>query len=197
MLNSDEEFICTFEPTTDAELARQMLEGFKQTGRVAGYVARFRKLSGVIWDMSASEHYRAFMRGLKPHIRQYVGPNVRGDLDAAILMAEQFDLYASQDSSTQGKGKTQTGQGKGQQKQKKGAINVIDQATLAGSSSGQVQAVEGKKKAKGRQVDKKGKGASQGTGRGPPVCYCCGGEHTLRKCPEFAEMRKAYKKSGN
>ena len=34
-----EEFVRTFEPTTDAELARQTLEGFKQTGRVAGYVA--------------------------------------------------------------------------------------------------------------------------------------------------------------
>ena len=45
--------------------------------------------------MSASERYRAFMKGLKPHIQQYVGPNVQGDLDAAILMAEQFDLYMS------------------------------------------------------------------------------------------------------
>ena len=75
-----------------------------------------RALGGYKGHECESEHYRAFMRGLKPHIWQYVGPNVRGDLDAAILMAEQFDLYASQNSGTQGKGKTQTGQGKGQQK---------------------------------------------------------------------------------
>ena len=36
-----EEFVRTFEPTMDAELARQMLEGFKQTGKVAGYVVHF------------------------------------------------------------------------------------------------------------------------------------------------------------
>ena len=54
MLNSGREFVRTFEPTTDAELARQTLEGFKQTGRVASYVARFCELSGVIRDMSAN-----------------------------------------------------------------------------------------------------------------------------------------------
>ena len=88
-----EEFIRVFEPTTDAELARQSLEGFKQTGKVAPYVTRFRELAGLIWNMSEEDKYRTFMKGLKPNIRQMVGPNVRGDLEVAILVAEQFDLY--------------------------------------------------------------------------------------------------------
>ena len=44
-----------FEPTTDAELTRQNLEGFKQTGKVASYITRFRELVGVIRDMSDSK----------------------------------------------------------------------------------------------------------------------------------------------
>ena len=193
-----EEFIRTFEPTTDAELARQNLEGFKQTGKVASYVTRFRELVGVIRDMSDSEKYRAFMKGLKPHIRQYVGPNVRGDLDAAILMAEQFDLYGSPESSSQGGSRNQGNQGKKGEKQKKGTIHVVEvQPAPAASSSGQVQAVESKKKQnnpqQGGKKGKKGKKQNQG-GRGPPTCACCGGQHYLRECTEFADMRQKCKK---
>ena len=87
--------------------------------------------------MSDSEKYRAFMKGLKPHIRQYVGPNVRGDLDAAILMAEQFDLYGSPESSSQGGSKNQGNQGKKGNQNKKGTIHVVEvQPAPAASSSG-------------------------------------------------------------
>ena len=68
-------------------------------GKVAPYVTRFRELVGVIRNMSEEDKYRAFMKGLKPNIRQMVGPNVRGDLEAAILMAEQFDLYGQSEFS--------------------------------------------------------------------------------------------------
>ena len=184
---------------TDAELARQNLEGFKQTGQVASYVNRFHELVGVIRDMSDSEKYRAFMKGLKPHIRQYVGPNIRGDLDAAILMAEQFDLYGSPESSSQGGSRNQGNQGKkGDKQNKEGTIHVVEvQPAPTASSSGQVQAVESKKKQnnpqQGGKKGKKGKKQNQG-GRGPPTCPCCGGQHFLRECTEFADMRQKCKK---
>ena len=119
----------------------------------------FASWGGVIRDMSDSEKYRAFMKGVKPHIRQYVGPNVRGDLDAAILMAEQFDLYRSPESSSQGGSRNQGNQGKKGEKQKKGTIHVVEvQPAPIASSAGQVQAVESKKKQiNPQQCGKKGK----------------------------------------
>ena len=73
-----EDFIRTLEPMTDAKLAHQNLEGFKQTGKVASYVTRFCKLVGVIRDISDSEKYRAFMKGLKPHIQTVCGSERQG-----------------------------------------------------------------------------------------------------------------------
>ena len=47
-----QEMIRAFEPTTDDALARQQLAALKQTGRVAGYIQRFREIRGRIQDMS-------------------------------------------------------------------------------------------------------------------------------------------------
>ena len=108
-----------FEPTIDAELARQHLEGFKQIGRVTVYVSRFRALTGVIWDISISERYHAFVNDLKPNVRQYIEPIARGDLEAAILMAEQFDLYGTKEPTSSGSGgKSQGGSQKKGDKRK-------------------------------------------------------------------------------
>ena len=43
-----QEMIRAFEPTTDDALARQQLAVLKQTGRVAGYIQRFREIRGCI-----------------------------------------------------------------------------------------------------------------------------------------------------
>ena len=43
-----QEMIRAFEPTTDDALARQQLAALKQTGRVAGYIQKFREIWGRI-----------------------------------------------------------------------------------------------------------------------------------------------------
>ena len=191
-----------FEPTMDAELARQSLEGFKQMGKVAPYVTRFRELVGVIRNMSEEDKYRAFMKGLKPNIWQMVGPNVRGDLEAAILMAEQFDLYGQSESVASGNRPGGSGQGTsgGKSKNKqKGAVHVVVEAPAASSSSGQVAVVDGQRKGKGKKPPQNQKGKGQGQrNQGNVSCFCCGGSHVMRDCPEVkAIQQKFLQRKGN
>ena len=43
-----EEMVRAFEPTTDEAVARQQMAALKQTGKVAGYIQRFREIRGRI-----------------------------------------------------------------------------------------------------------------------------------------------------
>ena len=60
------QFVATFEPTTDQELARQQLKALWQTSRVAGYLHRFRELRYRLPTMTPEEAYAAFIDGLAP-----------------------------------------------------------------------------------------------------------------------------------
>ena len=63
------QFTATFEPTTDQELARQQMKALRQTGRVAGYLHRFRELRYRLPTMTPEEAYAAFIDGLAPALR--------------------------------------------------------------------------------------------------------------------------------
>ena len=45
------------------------------------------------------------LSGLQPHLQEYVGPQMQGDLEAAITMAQRFEVYRGGDGAkTTGKG---------------------------------------------------------------------------------------------
>ena len=154
-----------FELMKDAKLARQSFEGFKQMGTVAPYITRFHELVGVIQNMSEEGKYQAFMKGLKPNIWQMVGPNVQGDLEATIPMAEQFDLYGQSDLMASGSRPSRSGQGTSggkKQNKQKGAVHVVVEAWVASLPSGQVAMVDGQRKGKGKKPPQNQKGKCQG-----------------------------------
>ena len=78
------EMIRTFQLETEIEVARQQILNLKQTGRVAGYVQKFRELQYKIPSMTDEEAYTLFLRGLNSEIRTFVGVNVPQGLEMAI-----------------------------------------------------------------------------------------------------------------
>ena len=192
-----EEMTRAFEPTTDETLARQQLAVLKQTGRVAGYIQRFREIRGRIQDMSVQDEFAAFIRGLQPRIKAQVGALVEEDLAAAMRLAARVELWSGE---TSGQGdpkmgkKGQKGQSgsSGGQPARKGAVHVVE-STVSAMEKGKPG-----KKGKKRQSGKGSKG-SGGQGSKGPSCYLCGGPHVVRNCPDWKFARDAVKakKQGN
>ena len=183
--------IKAFEPITEVEEARKALRTLKQVGRVSTYVQRFRELQYRLPEMTNEEAFSAFLAGLQPHIQEQVGAHIQGDLSAAMAMAERLDLYraaARQDGS--GGGASSHGP-KGGQSKKKGQIhNVEDKQT---NDPPEVNAIKEKKKFKKGSQKKKGPGDKASRG-----CFHCGGNHFLRNCKEWKELRaKLQRSSGN
>ena len=58
-------FATAFESIIDSEEVRQQLRNLKQTGRVAGYVQRFRELQFQLPSMTEEEAYSAFVSWVK------------------------------------------------------------------------------------------------------------------------------------
>ena len=132
--------------------------------------------------MNEEEAFSAFLAGLAPHLQEHVAAHVRGDLEAAKAMAMRMDMFHT---GGEGSGK----QRKNENQKKKGAVQVVE-GQKTGESS-EVHAVQGQNKGKGQ-----GKGNKKKKERGPVKCYNCGGEHPLRQCKEWLEIRKKYR-SGN
>ena len=190
-----EEMIRAFEPTTDESLARQQLAVLKQTGRIAGYIQKFREVRGRIQDMSVPDEFAAFMRGLQPRIRNQVGPMVEDDLAEAMRMAARIELWSQTESSGSGSGgqKDQGGRGgsgkkMGGQGPTKGNVHVVESSVAAVDKGRQGQ------RGKGQQT-----GGQQGQRKNKPPCFACGKPHYLRECPEYKAAQEVLKKkkSGN
>ena len=119
-----------------------------------------------------------------------MGAHIQGDLSAAMAMAERLDLYraaARQDGS--GGGASSHGPKGGQSKKKGQVHNVEDKQT---NDPPEVNAIKEKKFKKGSQ---KKKGPGDKASRG---CFHCGGNHFLRNCKEWKELRaKLQRSSGN
>ena len=164
--------IRAFEPTTDDALARQQLAALKQTGRVTGYIQRFREIQGRIQDMSVQDEFVAFIRGLQPRIKTQVGALVEEDLAAAMRLAARLELWAT---DTSGGGSS----GQGGSSKQKGRGRGGGQGARSGgqgpSNQGKVQAVESSVAAMDQGGKKKGQqqqqGKGQGQGKRPRVTY--------------------------
>ena len=181
-----------FEPVTEVEEVQKQLQELRQTGRVAGYVQKFQELKYRLPGMTDEEAFHAFLSGLQPHLQEHVGAHVQGDLEAAIVMAQCLEVYRGGDGAkTNGKGP------KKKQNQEKGVMAQVE----GSSSGGTVQVVQVVK----RPQQKKGKGGSgnggkktKRGGRKRVQCHNCGGDHFLRDCKEWKEIKEKLRtSSGN
>ena len=73
-----------FELATVVEEAHEQILNLRQTGRVTGYVQRFRELLYKIPAMTEEESYMLFVQGLKLEVKTSVGVNVPEGLEDAI-----------------------------------------------------------------------------------------------------------------
>ena len=189
-----QEMIRAFEPTTDDALARQQLAALKQTGKVAGYIQKFREVRGRIQDMSVQDEFAAFIRGLQPRIKTQVGALVEEDLAAAMRLAARLELWTVDTSGggSSGQGGQQRGKGRGggqgarsggQGPKNQGKVQVVESSVAAVDKGG---------KKKGQQQQQQGKG--QGQGKRPP-CYLCQGPHYMKDCPNMKAASEALKKA--
>ena len=135
--------------------------------------------------MVDEEALHTFLSGLQPHLQEHMGAHVQGDLEVAIAMAQRLEVYCGGDRAKVG----QKGPKKFK-KQKKGMS-----AQFEGSSSrGTIQVVQVVKK---KPQQKKGKGGSGSSGkkakrggRKKVQCHNCGGDHFLRDCKEWKEIKE-------
>ena len=102
-------------------------------------------------------------------------------------MAMRMDMFHG--GSDSGGGKQQ--KGKSGQPGKKGAVQAVE--THKAAEPSEVAVVTGDKKGKGSRRGKKGKNPKD---RGPVKCFNCGGDHPLRLCSEWVEMKKKLKSLG-
>ena len=79
--------IARFESVTENEEAWRDLRELRQTGRVAGYTAKFQELKSRLPTMADEEAFSVYLAGLNPHLREQVGAHVIGNLEEAIAMA--------------------------------------------------------------------------------------------------------------
>ena len=183
-----------FEPATVVEEARQQILNLRQTGRVAGYVQRFRELLYKIPEMTEEESYTLFVRGLKPEVKTSVGVNVPGGLEDAITWAQRVDLWQSREGAGQ-----EEKAGKKKQKGKLSAVSgepgpsaggqvVVVQGAAPQNSGGQREKGGGKGKQKGKQRQR------QQRGQGPPRCFICGEGHQMKDCPQWKQVLAVAKK---
>ena len=123
-----------FELATVVEEARQQILNLHQTGRVTGYVQRFRELLYKIPEMTEEESYTLFIRGLKPEVKTSVGVNVPGGLEDAITWAQRVDLWQSREGARQ--------EEKSGKKKQKGKLSAVS-GEPGPSAGGQVVVVQG------------------------------------------------------
>ena len=188
------------------------MKALRQTGRVAGYLQRFRELRYRLPTMSTDEAYAAFIDGLNPVLWAQIGA-LTCDLEQAMLMAERMDLFQA-GTSTSGagtatsSGATGGGRRQGRQRGGRGQQGNREQNTGSGSRQPSVNQVEasavttqsGSQQGQQGQSRKKNRGRGRGRGRGDQTsrevkCFACGEAHYVVNCPIWAEMKK--RKQGN
>ena len=183
-----------FESITETEDARRQLRALKQTGRVSGYIQRFQELQYRLPSMTDEEAFHAFLSGLVPHLQEHVGAHVQGDLEQAMAMAQRLEAYKGGDGAKAGGSR---GSRKFKKQNKQGNVAQVQGST----SGGTVLVVQGQgqqkqSKGKGRQGNQQKKQKRRG-GQFQGKCYNCGGNHAMRDCQEWKDIKKKLQSSGN
>ena len=123
-----------FELATVVEEARQQVLNLLQTGRVTGYMQRFRELLSKILAMTEDESYTLFVQVLKLEIKTSVGVNVLEGLEDAITWAQCVNLWQSKEGAGQ--------EEKAGKRKQKGKLSTIS-GEPGSSAGGQVVVVQG------------------------------------------------------
>ena len=187
----EQAMIHRFEPVTENEEARKQLRALRQTKGVGGYIQRFQELQYRLPGMTAEEAFSAFVAGLKPHLQEHVGAHIQGDLEGAMAMALRMEIYHGGEGS-KAESREKTGH-KIDNKNKKGRVAQVD----GNQGEGSVNALQGNQSNK--KKGKKGKDKKKGKDWKPRKlqCHNCGGEHLLRDCKEWKEIKEKLRASGN
>ena len=184
-----QEMIAAFEPMTEMEVARRQIIELRQTGRVSGYIQRFRTLRYKIPSMTEEEAHSLFLRGLDAGLQQQVGVHAQS-LQEAMELAERADLYSKQaakggassgqkqKTADKGNKKGWRGKGSGGAGPSKGSVSQIEEST--------VSAAAGTQGNKGKGAARKDKGKRPQ--RGPMKCFVCGAPHRFFECPKWKSL---------
>ena len=109
-----------------------------------------------------------------------------------MAMAQRLEVYRGAGDGAKASGEKK-GSGKFQKRNKKGAaLAVQEKETEEIVQVIQNQPKKGKGKGKGRPPQQQQK-KKQFRGK----CFNCGGDHLLRDCKEWKEMRQKFRSSGN
>ena len=138
--------------------------------------------------MTHEEAFHAFVDGLQPHLREHVGTHVRGDLEAAMAMAQRMEVFRPVN-----KPKAGPSDKKGDKSQKSNKNRQGGNAQVDGSASaGNVNAVQG-----GQQNKKQGQKKKDQKQKRKLQCHNCGGEHLLHDYKEWKEIKEKLRASGS
>ena len=184
-----QEMTTAFEPMTETETARRQIIELRQTGRVSGYIQRFRTLRYKIPSMTEEEAHSLFLRGLDAGLQQQVGVHAQS-LQEAMELAERADLYSKQaakggsssgqkqKTAEKGNKKGWRGKGSGGAGPFKGSVSNIEDSTVSAAAGTQG------KMGKGAARKDKGKRPQ----RGPMKCFVCGAPHRFFECPKWKSL---------
>ena len=124
-----------FAPLDDEEDARRQLKQLRQTGRVAGYTAKFNELTYWIPGLTDRDKFSADHLGLIPRLQAEVGLRLEGDAERTVDRATAVATRAEEYLKLKYSGKE--GEPKKPQKPK-GAVNVA-QSNKEGTTGDQTQ----------------------------------------------------------
>ena len=133
--------------------------------------------------MTQEEAYHAFLDGLQPRLWEHIGTHVKGDLEAAIAMASRMEVFRPAS-----KPKARSQDKKGDKSHKNNKNRQGGNAQVEGSTTtGNVNAVQ----RQGQKKNQQGQGHKKKDRRPKRKlqCHNCGGEHLLRDCKEWKEIK--------
>lgn len=149
--------------------------------------------------MSEKDKFSAYFLGLIPRLQAEVGLRLEGDTQRSLRRATEVAQRAEEYlkikyPNVEDRRKNEAGFQKKNNPQKpqgRGNVNALENA----GESSQVNAVGNPNRGGrggrrgGRRGGQRGRGRGRMTTRGPPKCFCCGGEHLLRDCEEWTNIR--------
>ena len=135
-----------FTPIPEKERARSRLYDLKQTGSVQAYTALFREVTFVLDDLSPSEAFSLYKRGLKPKVWSDIRLQFPKTLEAVIALAEQADAEGSSVGPDRPTARSGTASGDRRPfirraRQKGARLNVVEAGEVRRSGEAAVAAV--------------------------------------------------------